>query len=134
MNTRSLLLGTGLTAAGVVIYLLQPANRGELRGILQDGVIELRRHGELELEELRVEGSELGHFGGDEGLVECFVESVSSGALGAGPSAGRTALAGHLLGFAAERARETGAVVALEEFRRELRSGPRSEAPRRGGT
>jgi len=33
LETRSLLLGTGLTAAGVVIYLLQPANRDELRGL-----------------------------------------------------------------------------------------------------
>ena len=33
LETRSLLLGIGLTAAGVAIYLLQPANRDELRGV-----------------------------------------------------------------------------------------------------
>jgi len=31
LETRSLLLGAGLTAVGVVLYLLQPANRNELR-------------------------------------------------------------------------------------------------------
>jgi Trk K+ transport system NAD-binding subunit len=33
LETRSLLLGAGLTAAGVALYLLQPANRDELRGV-----------------------------------------------------------------------------------------------------
>lgn len=32
LEPRSLLLGAGLTAVGVVLYLLQPANRDELRG------------------------------------------------------------------------------------------------------
>jgi len=33
LETRSLLLGAGLTAVGVVLYLFQPANRDELRGL-----------------------------------------------------------------------------------------------------
>jgi amino acid transporter/Trk K+ transport system NAD-binding subunit len=33
LEARSLLLGTGLTVAGFAIYLLQPANRDELRGL-----------------------------------------------------------------------------------------------------
>jgi Trk K+ transport system NAD-binding subunit len=33
LEARSLMLGSGLTAAGVVVYLLEPANRNELRGI-----------------------------------------------------------------------------------------------------
>ena len=33
LETRSLLLGAGLTAVGVMLYLLQPANRHELRGL-----------------------------------------------------------------------------------------------------
>ena len=33
LEARSLLLGSGLTATGVGIYLLQPANRDELRGL-----------------------------------------------------------------------------------------------------
>jgi amino acid transporter len=33
LETRSLLLGAGLTTSGVVLYLLQPANRDELRAL-----------------------------------------------------------------------------------------------------
>lgn len=33
LETRSLLLGAGLTSAGVVLYLFQPANRDELRAV-----------------------------------------------------------------------------------------------------
>jgi Trk K+ transport system NAD-binding subunit len=33
LETRSLLLGAALTSIGIVLYLLQPANRDELRGI-----------------------------------------------------------------------------------------------------
>lgn len=33
LEARSLLLGAGLTAVGVAVYLLQPANRNELRGV-----------------------------------------------------------------------------------------------------
>lgn len=33
LETRSLLLGVGLTAVGAVVYLLQPENRDELRGL-----------------------------------------------------------------------------------------------------
>jgi amino acid transporter/Trk K+ transport system NAD-binding subunit len=33
LETRSLLLGAGLTGVGIVVYLFQPSNRDELRGI-----------------------------------------------------------------------------------------------------
>ena len=94
--------------------------RGELRGILQEGVLEVTRHGALETEVLRCTGSEVGHFGGDVGLVDHFVASVAAGALDSPRASGRIALASHLLGFAAERARETGCVVDLASFRGEL--------------
>ncbi|MBT8479041.1 MAG: amino acid permease, partial [Gemmatimonadetes bacterium] len=47
LETRSLLLGAGLTAAGVVLYLFQPANRDELRGIpelLRRWIVRIRAH------------------------------------------------------------------------------------------
>ena len=59
----------------------------------------------------QIAGSPLGHFGGDVGLVAHFVDVVRRGAPQALRAAGREALEGHLLGFAAERAREQGRVV-----------------------
>jgi predicted dehydrogenase len=93
---------------------------GELRGVLQTGEIEVTRHGALEAQRIRVEGSEIGHFGGDEGLVEHFAEVVARGAREAVRTSGRDALESHLLGFAAERARESGSVVEMEVFRSEV--------------
>ncbi len=122
---------SGLTATFTVNGLATQERRtlritgslGELRGVLQTGEIEITRHGALEVERIAIEGSEIGHFGGDEGLVSHFVEVVSREALDDALTSGRTALASHLLGFAAERAREKGSVVELAEFRREVDSG-----------
>jgi predicted dehydrogenase len=95
-------------------------SRGELRGVLHDGVIELSRHGRLGVEriELKTPGV-LGHFGGDEGLCAHFVDVVAAGSLGDVRTSGRISLASHLLGFAAEAARENGAVVDCAAFGRE---------------
>jgi predicted dehydrogenase len=63
-----------------------------------------------------------GHGGGDEGVIHAFLEGVRRGtadALTSGPEA----LESHLLAFAAEEARLTGATVALPDFRARLRSG-----------
>jgi hypothetical protein len=94
--------------------------RGELRGVLERGELELFRHGSLASTREQIAGSPLGHFGGDVGLVAHFVDVVKRGAPQALRAAGREALEGHLLGFAAERAREQGRVVALEPYRREI--------------
>jgi predicted dehydrogenase len=96
---------------------------GELRGVLQTGEIEVTRHGAFEVDRIAIDGSEVGHFGGDEGLVSHFVDVVSREAVDDASTSGRTALASHLLGFAAERARETGSVVDLAEFGREVDAG-----------
>ena len=92
--------------------------RGELRGVLHEGVLEITRPGVLGAERIQVSGSPLGHFGGDDGLVAHFVESVASGDPARG--SGRVALEGHLLGFAAEEARATGRVVDLATYRERL--------------
>ena len=103
--------------------------RGELRGVLHDGVIELTRHGRLGVERVEVKSPGLlGHFGGDDGLVAHFAEVVAAGPTAAVRTSGRVSLESHLLGFAAERARETGAVVELDAFRREAETLARAGA------
>jgi predicted dehydrogenase len=97
-------------------------SRGELRGVLHDGVIEVTRHGRLGAERIETRGpGVLGHFGGDDGLIAHFVDVVERGAAGDVRTSGRVSLESHLLGFAAERARESGRVVDLEAFRAEVR-------------
>lgn len=94
--------------------------RGELRGVLHDGVIEVTRHGRLGAERIEITGPGLlDHFGGDEGLVAHFADAVAAGPGAAVRTSGRVSLESHLLGFAAERARERGEVVDFAGFRRE---------------
>jgi predicted dehydrogenase len=57
-----------------------------------------------------------GHGGGDEGIVRAFVERLRSGAADVSTS-GWEALESHLIAFAAEEARATGAVVGMGEYR-----------------
>jgi len=101
---------------------------GELRGVFQTGEIELTRHGALETETLRCAGSELGHYGGDDGLLDHFTDVVVRGAGAEVRASGRAALESHLLGFAAERARVTGTVVAMDDFRAEVRRAASARA------
>lgn len=93
--------------------------RGELRGLLDGGVIEVSRPGVVGVERHEVGGRVIGHFGGDEGLMAHFSALVAGGRRDAVRASGRSALASHLVGFAAERAREQGAVVDVEAFRAE---------------
>lgn len=94
-------------------------SRGELRGSLASGQIELLRHGEIGAEQVDVGGAALGHFGGDDGLIEHFCDVVARGAVDEVRTSGRVSLESHLLGFAAEVSREQRRVVDLAEFRRE---------------
>lgn len=91
--------------------------RGELRGVLHDGTIEVSRHGALGVERSVVPGSPLGHFGGDDGLLDHFTDVAARDAVDEVLASGRVALESHLLGFAAERARREGRVVAMEPWR-----------------
>ena len=92
-------------------------SEGELRGVFQDGVIEVTRHGFLEIDRQQVEGSAMGHYGGDDGLLDHFTEVVASGTPGEGRTTGQISLESHLLGFAAEQARRDGCVVEMASFR-----------------
>lgn len=93
---------------------------GELRGVLHDGVLEITRHGALSKDTERFEGNAIGHFGGDFALVDHFAECVAQGEGTAVRTSGRVSLESHLLGFAAERAREEGRVVDVERYRAEI--------------
>jgi predicted dehydrogenase len=96
---------------------------GELRGVLERGEIELTRKGSLAAEREQLDGSALGHFGGDVGLVAHFADLVRRGALEEAQAPAREALEGHLLGFAAERAREQARVIDFADYRREMAAG-----------
>jgi predicted dehydrogenase len=96
---------------------------GELRGVFQDGVIDVSRHGSLETERHRIEASPAGHSGGDDGLLGHFTEVVASGALGDVRASGRVSLESHLIGFAAEEARLGACVVEMDAFRERLARG-----------
>jgi predicted dehydrogenase len=103
---------------------------GELRGLLDGGVIEVSRPGRLEAERHQVGQSVLGHYGGDEGLLDHFTRVVASGSRTDVRASGRSALESHLVGFAAERARETGTVVDVAAFRAEVEAGGPAAAVR----
>jgi predicted dehydrogenase len=94
--------------------------RGELRGVLERGELELQLHGSFAAEREQIPGSPLGHFGGDAALVAHFADVVRRAAPAEVRASGREALESHLLGFAAERARTRGQVVDVAEYRREI--------------
>ena len=99
---------------------------GELRGVMQTGVIEVSRHGESRVETIRVDGS-IGHASGDRNMLHHFCDAVERGAREDVRASGRVALESHLLGFAAERARIEGRVVDMAAYRDEVAraaSGP----------
>jgi len=94
--------------------------RGELRGRLDGGVLEVTRPGVFGAERYELGGSPVGHFGGDVGLMEHVTSLLTQGSRDVLQGRGRSALASHLLGFAAEQARETDTVVDVADFREKL--------------
>jgi predicted dehydrogenase len=93
--------------------------RGELRGLLDGGVLEVSRPGVVGVERHEVGQGVIGHYGGDEGLMAHFSALLAGGRRDAVRASGRSALESHLLGFAAERARESAALVDVAAFRAE---------------
>lgn len=98
---------------------------GELRGVLHEGWLEVRRHGSSDVERIEVAGSPLDHFGGDAGLIEHFVGAVERGRPDEVRASGRVSLDSHLLGFAAEQARLERRVVEVDEVRGAAAATPR---------
>ena len=91
---------------------------GELRGDLLAGELEIRRFtpgapGPAEIERISVAGDF--HGGGDDRLMDAFVTRLQEGRRGARTSdldaALEASVVGHVLAFAAEESRRTGAVV-----------------------
>lgn len=107
--------------------LRMSGTRGELRGVLHDGTLEVSRHGVLgtRREELPP-AHPIGHYGGDDGLLQHFTDVAARGAAEEVRASGRVSLESHLIGFAAERARETGSVVDLAAFRAEVEGAARA--------
>ena len=101
---------------------------GELRGVLHEGWIEVRRHGAAGFERIDVAGSPFDHFGGDPGLIEHFTTAVERGRPDEVRASGRVSLDSHLLGFAAEEARLSGRVVAVDEIRAAAAAAARARA------
>jgi predicted dehydrogenase len=93
---------------------------GELRGVLQAGVIEVSRHGDPRLEVTRIDASPSGHSGGDRGLLDHFCDVAARNAPEEIRASGRAALESHLLGFAAERARVEHRVVDMAAYRADV--------------
>jgi predicted dehydrogenase len=91
--------------------------RGELRGVLEDGSIEVSRAGSFQVERDQLEGSPFGHYGGDEGLIDHFLGCIARDARDEIRASTRCALEGHLLGFAAEQSREGARVVEMSDHR-----------------
>jgi predicted dehydrogenase len=91
-------------------------SKGEIRGHLEKGEIELRDFVSGEETLIRVATGK-GHAGGDVGLMNAFVRFLASAKRGDGSEAPLTSLAAsldsHRMAFAAEEARLEGKVVAL---------------------
>ncbi|MEN8180942.1 MAG: gfo/Idh/MocA family oxidoreductase, partial [Myxococcota bacterium] len=92
-------------------------SRAELRGVLQDGVLEVAHHGAFTVDRHAFEASALGHYGGDEALLDHFTDVVARGTGDELVASGRVSLESHLMGFAAEEARRCGQVVDMEFVR-----------------
>ena len=97
---------------------------GELRGVMQTGLIEVWRHGAPQIETIRVMASP-GHGQGDRGLVEHFCDLVARDAHDEVRASGRVALESLYLGFAAERARLESRVVDMASYRDEVERAAR---------
>jgi predicted dehydrogenase len=96
--------------------------RGEVAGAFEEGDIRVLPHGQATPEHIRVPYTPVGHGGGDQGLLRHFVEAVRRNAADEILASGRASLESHLIGFAAEQARQTGRVVAMADFRAEVQA------------
>jgi predicted dehydrogenase len=93
---------------------------GEIRGHLEKNELEVTRfNGDREI--IRPASSESGHSGGDEGIMNYFVQKIREIHSGGRPDSVKEAVKGHLSVFAAEHSRITGKTVKLDEYVAELK-------------
>jgi predicted dehydrogenase len=91
--------------------------RATLRGTFgKQQSITIHDHVTGKAEEVPIPPPAGGHGGGDEGIIEAFLESVATGAPPATSAA--ESLEGHLLAFLAEEARLTGEIIDVTRRRR----------------
>lgn len=94
-------------------------SRATLRGKFDyvNGYIEIHDHLTDTVEKLNIPAGNSGHGGGDEGIIQGFVQAMR----GQQPplTAARDSLESHLLAFAAEESRLNGTVIDMEQFRQQ---------------
>jgi predicted dehydrogenase len=94
-------------------------SHGELRGHMEKNEIEVHDFASGEVETIQLAQRAGAHSGGDEGLMDDFLDRLARARAGQAVPAAATSLAesieSHLLAFAAERARHQGSVVRMEE-------------------
>ncbi len=100
--------------------------KGELRGSMasEDTPITFYDFETKETHEIPITGKDglvNGHGGGDAGIVESFYEYLNGTYTGTSVSDIRTSVDNHLIVFAAEEARKTGAVIDFEEYVKQLK-------------
>lgn len=79
-------------------------------------VIEIHDHLTGQVEHVDLKTAHSGHSGGDEGVMAAFVKALNDP--GSAMTTARESLESHLMAFAAEEARVTGSIVAMDDFRR----------------
>lgn len=103
-------------------------SEGELNGHLEKGEISIVRFGpgqgagiEPVVHDIKAAISD-GHLGGDTGAILNFVRMVRENDLEGSAKSLKIAVDGHLLAFAAEKARASASVVAMEEFNKSFKT------------
>lgn len=103
--------------------------KGEIRGDLLNGRIELFEFESGTLSVIQIPNSQSGHQGGDDGIMRQFLSDVRNERFTGTLTSAQTSLESHLMAFAAEESRlNGGAVVNMKHFRESLASASPSNA------
>ena len=92
--------------------------KGQLKGNMEDGVIEIDNFVTGEKETIQLNTSPKGHSGSDTNMMRDFVKLVSGDA-SCGKSSAEISVASHLIALAAEESRVTGKTVDFREYQEE---------------
>ncbi len=90
--------------------------RATVRGVFGSRQhLEIGDHRTGRIREIDIPRPDGGHGGGDHGIMESFVDAITSGR--PGPTGAAESLESHLLAYAAERSRLTGETIDMEDLR-----------------